>query len=83
MSDWSEPAVLEARMKEIGGPSVDIDSPAGKQFQTLFLMSQAVRLAEQVDKTHKLARSTFWMAFFVGVASLAQLVTAASVFFLE
>lgn len=80
-SGWTDPHELENKMKEYGGPTVvNINDAQGQKFQTCYFMLQAVRLREQVRESQRLARYTFWMAFFVGVASLAQIITVALAF---
>jgi hypothetical protein len=84
MGDWTDSAELEKKLKELGGPGggANVESPAGRKAQTVFAMLHANRLREQVEVSQrqvevsqKLARYTFWMAGFVAVASLAQVVT--------
>lgn len=80
MTEWPEPEALEEIIRQRGGPGVDIDSSNGKKLQTAFFMLQALRLGEQIEESQKLARSTRWMAFFVAVASLAQILTVVLAF---
>lgn len=75
MTEWSEPDELEKRMKKLGGPSIDITSPNGEKYQTVWIMLQAHRLREQVGESQKLARYTNRMAWAVIVTAILQVGT--------